>query len=54
MKNHFQNIVYLKGSGTSVKRSVYEDENGKFFVKYYGELIEVERHGTDFRTVEAY
>ena len=56
MKNHGQHEIYLTGSKRRIKRSVYE-KDGKFFIKWYGEYIEVERSGyggTFYKTVESY
>lgn len=53
MIRHGKYSVYLKGSHTSIERVIYEHE-GKFYIKFYGELIEVRHLMQDFATVEEY
>lgn len=45
--------VRLTGSKKNIKRTVYTDGN-RFFIKWYGNMIEVRRETNDFYTVEAY
>lgn len=54
MKNHGTYEIYLTGSKTTVKRVVYENEDGKCFVKWYGKYIEVKHNVMNYSTVEAY
>ena len=55
MKSHGRYRVYLRGSRKHIERTIYEDENGKCFVKWYGNLIEVKRgNGGTYGTVEMY
>ena len=53
--NHGQHPIYLTGSMAWDRRNVYE-QDGKFYIKWYGQIVEVERRvGADhYRTVEAY
>lgn len=53
MIRHGKYSVYLKGSHTSIERVIYEHE-GKFYIKFHGELIEVRHLMQDFATVEEY
>lgn len=54
MKNLGSYPVYLIGSRRTVKRVVL-DNNGKYFIKWYGQLIEVVRGFSGyFRSVEEY
>ena len=45
--------IWMKGSRRTERRNVYE-KDGRFFVKWYGELIEVNRDSSGFVTVEEY
>ncbi len=54
MKSHGKNRVYLTGSQKSVERTIYEDDNGRYYVKWYGNMIEVRRSGYGYATVEKY
>ena len=47
------NKIWLTGSRTTISRCVYED-NGKYFVKWYGKFIEVGRGTYNFYTIEQY
>ena len=52
--NYGRDIIYLKGSRRFVWRNVYGID-GKFYVKFYGELIEVTRaRGYGWNTVESF
>ena len=53
MKNMGKYSIYLTGSRKTIQRSVYE-ENGKYFIKFYGQYIEVVRNWSDYCTVEKY
>lgn len=54
MKNIGSYPVYLTGSNKTVKRVVLKD-NDKYFIKWYGQLIEVVRGFSGyFRSLEAY
>lgn len=48
--------VWLRGSRKNIYRSIRCDDNGNYFIYYYGELIEVTRNGntSEFVTVEYY
>lgn len=54
MKNTGTNTVYLTGSKKYIDRVIWEDASGKLFVKWYGEMIAVERGEWCFYTVDAY
>ncbi len=55
MKNFGSYTIYLSGSKTSIKRNVYYDENiEKYFIKFYGKMIEVRPSYCSFTTVEKY
>lgn len=46
--------IWLTGSKKTIKRMVYED-NGKLFIKFYGQLIEVKRSDSGkYYTVKEY
>lgn len=58
MKKHMTGArIWLTGSRKSIERTVYTD-GMTYFVKWYGEYIEVENHSTlatmGWMTVEAY
>ena len=60
MKNMGTRLVYLTGSEKTVERVLWMDENGAYWVKWYGEKIQV-YHPQGFtnvtsgwRTVEDY
>lgn len=53
MKNLGQYKIWLTGSEKFVQRSVYE-KDGKHYIKWYGQMIEVVRGTYDYTTVEAY
>ena len=54
MKAFYRDSVWFKGSRKHIKRTIYKD-NGKYFVKWYGEYIEVvDTHTTGFETVLDY
>lgn len=43
-----QRLVCLKGTRKEIYRVVYKDEVGSYFIKLYGELIEVvQRNGEE-------
>ena len=47
--------VYLTGSKKTVNRAVKTPDNEKFYIVWYGQLIEVVRgYAGYFKTVEAY
>ena len=49
-----RDMVWLTGSRRTIWRNVYE-QDGRFFVKWYGALIEVKRGDSNgFVTVEKY
>lgn len=54
MKNHGKYSIYLTGSKKRIERTVYEDEYGKCYVKWYGNMIEVKRSGFGYSTVDKY
>lgn len=45
--------VYLTGSRRTIQRIVFE-ENGLYYVKWYGEYIQVAKAATGYYTVEPY
>ena len=55
MINRGKDIIYLKGTRRSVWRVIWE-KDGTFYIKLYGELIEVKRcnYGCGWGTVERY
>ena len=57
IKHMMDATIYLTGSRKHVKRTIYT-ENGKYFVKWYGQYIEVFNIYTNLTigwvTVEAY
>lgn len=52
--SNWQQQIFMTGSHTHVTRNIYE-QNGKFYIVWYGEYIEVEhtKFGT-WQTVEEY
>lgn len=55
MKNLGSYKIYLSGSRTTIKRNVYfDEEKEKYFIKYYGDFIEVRISYCSFTTVEKY
>lgn len=55
MKNLYSYTIYLSGSGITIKRNVYfDEEKEKYFIKYYGNYIEVRPSYCSFTTVESY
>lgn len=55
MKSHGRYSIYLTGSHKHIERTVYEDENGKCYIKWYGDMIEVYRGQSGaYVTVEKY
>ena len=54
MKRYTRNIIYFTGSKEAHRRTIFE-EDGRFYVKWYGQMVEVEqgRFGS-WRTKEAY
>lgn len=55
MKDHGQDIIFLRGSRTEIRRNVHEDANGRTWVVFYGKLIEVEKkHPYGYATIEMY
>ena len=53
MKNYGRYKINFTGSKTTIERTVYEKDD-KYFVKWYGEYIEVTRNSFGWKTVEAY
>lgn len=45
--------VYLTGSRRTIERVIHK-EAGKFFVVWYGNMIEVKKGSSGYYTVEAY
>ena len=55
MKSCGRYSIYLTGSQSYTQRVVYEAENGKFYIKWYGNVIEVYRGVCGgYATVEKY
>lgn len=54
MIDHGSYPVSLRGSGKDVNRNVYEDENGRCYIVWYKQLIEVIRGRWGYETIEAY
>lgn len=54
MINHGVYRILLNKNGTAVQRAVYEDRDGKCYIKFYGEWVEVERGAWNYHTVEEY
>ena len=54
MKSIGKYMVYLRGSRTSIERTIWIDATGKAFVKYYGNMIEVTRGNWCYVTVGDY
>lgn len=54
MKLHASELVYLRGSRKSVRRVIREREDGKLFIVFGGQLIEVRRHLYGYCTVLDY
>ena len=57
MKSVGYDSIYLTGSKKTIRRSVkFNEENNKYYIVFYGNLIEVETtySGYGFRTVESY
>ena len=54
MINHGQYKIYLKGTRSSVYRNVYTMQDGKDYVKYYGDWIEVVHSASYYVTVDEY
>lgn len=55
MTSHGKYAVFLTGSKRNVARSVYEDDQKRFWIMWYGKYIEVKRNesGT-YYTAEQY
>lgn len=53
MRNLGQYRVWLKGSRKNIWRCVYE-QDGKHYIKWCGQMIEVIRGLNDYVTVEEY
>lgn len=53
MKNLGQYSVYLTGSRKTIKRCIYE-QDGRTYIKWYGQIIEVVRGLYEYHTVEKY
>lgn len=51
--SHGQYRIWLSGSREYIRRTVYE-RDGKFYILFYDQEIEVKRRSTDYATVEAY
>lgn len=51
--NHGQYKVWLKGSRRTITRSIYE-KDGRWFIIWGGQTVEVKRGTNNFYTVEAY
>lgn len=54
MKNHGVYRVTLNRNGASVYRAVYEDSDGKCYIKFYGEWVEVKHGIYSYHTIEEY
>lgn len=55
MTSHGRYAIFLTGSKRNVERSVYEDEQKRFWIKWYGKYIEVKRSDFgNYWTVEPY
>lgn len=52
--NHGRYPIWMKGSGRTYWRSVYEAKDGRCFVIWGDEMIEVKRASSGFVTVEWY
>ena len=46
-------FIWLTGSRKTIKRMVYKD-NDKFYIKWYGNPIEVIKANMGYTTVESY
>lgn len=51
---HASELVYLRGSRKSIRRVIREREDGKLFIVFGGQLIEVRRHLYGYCTVLDY
>ena len=54
MKNHGRYRIYMTGSKCYIDRSVYEDKDGKCYIKWYGQMVEVKHSTCGYVTVESY
>ena len=55
MISHGKYAVFLTGSKRNVARNVYEDDQKRFWIKWYGKHIEVKRSDFgNYWTVEPY
>ena len=53
MINHGSYAIWLTGSRKNIARCVYE-KDGKYFIQWYGRMIEVRRDWSGFATVDEY
>lgn len=53
MKNYGEDRIYLCGSRRTICRNVYE-LNGKYYIRFSGQLVEVRKAYGYYRTVDAY
>lgn len=54
MKSHGRYDIHLRYSGETYYRVVYEDSDGRFWIDFYKQKVEVEKPHDYYRTVEAY
>ena len=53
-KNHGQYPIWLWGSRKTITRSVYEAQDGRCYIVWYGQMIEVKHGWIGYTTIEAY
>ena len=54
MESRGRESIYLSYSGFTVYRTVYKDADGRFWINFYNQKVEVEKPRDYYRTVEAY
>ena len=54
MISHGRYAIFLTGSKRNVERSVYEDEQKRYWIKWYGKYIEIKRGISGYYTAEPY
>ena len=54
MESHGQCRIFRTGSRDHIRRTVYEDNEHRFWINYFGVAIEVKRGIMSYYTVEQY
>ena len=55
LKNCGRDYIYLTGSQKTIERTIYTDNDGNSYCKFYGDLVAVERSKTcGYHTKERY